>query len=308
MDPNLESDEIEDSEEDEEDDSDDWTDYSTSISSGSYDDDEYDDFWDSLLTPKFRCTCTKCAILSVIPYLKIKIPDSISKSDVYYLAQYLSKVSETKDVHFATSLKFLPELFRMIKDSMKYGLQEDLSRSFAFLECGHLPETIVLQVVEKLLDHNNEALTKGYEDHIKFEENSDEIKKILNDSYSSLDFVVNEIHDQWSLLNGGWKQWNFSGHYYQLLIENTIHFSDNILKLLELVKVFVPDYSIEAEQCKEFVRDLMRQDETLDPKEELTEFVYVLRRRNLDVVAKMLIAHVDVQDILALCKIHRLST
>merc|ERR1712112_6087 len=97
----------------------------------------------------------------------------------------------------------------------------------------------------------------------------------------------NEIHDQWSLLNGGWKQWNFSGHYYQLLIENTMHFSDNILELLELVKVFVPDYSIEAEQCKEFVRDLMRQDETLDPKEEL-------RRRNLDVVAKMLIAHVDV--------------
>ena len=143
---------------------------------------------------------------------------------------------------------------------------------------------------------------------IKFEENSDQIKKILNNSYSSLDFVVNEIHDQWSLLNGGWKQWNFSGHYYQLLIENTMHFSDNILELLELVNVFVPDYSIEAEQCKEFVRDLMRQDETLDPKEELTEFVYVLRRRNLNVVAKMLIAHVDVQDILALCKIHRLST
>ena len=119
MDPNLESDEIEDSEEDEEDDSDDWTDYSTSISSGSYDDDEYDDFWDSLLTPKFRCTCTKCAILSVIPYLKIKIPDSISKSDVYYLAQYLSKVSETKDVHPFCNITEI--LARVIQDDQRFN-------------------------------------------------------------------------------------------------------------------------------------------------------------------------------------------
>ena len=167
MDSNLESDEMEVSEEDEEDDSDDWTDYSTSISS--------DDAMTMSMTTSgtvfsllssVRCTCTKCAVLSVIPYLKIIIPDTISKSDVFYLAQYLSKVTETKDVHFAASPKFLTELFRMIKDSMKYGLQEDLSRSFAFLDCGHLPETIVLQVVEKLLDHNNEALTKGYEDQI----------------------------------------------------------------------------------------------------------------------------------------------
>ena len=93
-----------------------------------------------------------------------------------------------------------------------------------------------------------------------------------------------------------------------LLIENSRNFFHNILELPELVNVFVPDYSIEAEQCKEFVRDLMKQDETLDPKGEVTELVYALRRRNLYVVAKILIAHVDVQDILALCKIHRLST
>ena len=49
---------------------------------------------------------------------------NITKVDIYHYAKLLFKT--TAELDLSDSLRFLPKLFKKIKDKMKYKLQEDL--------------------------------------------------------------------------------------------------------------------------------------------------------------------------------------
>ena len=164
----LEEDEFEEEEANSEDDS---NNDDISLVSTDFDSDSSDEDFD-------QCTCSNCKILKDKPEFQFVKPDSddvdIFKFDVYHITNHVFNLF--KDLDLPTSLKFMPELLRKLREKMKYGLQEELGSLLHFPGHGYLPNTVQIQIVEILLQL---SLYYPDADMIYFEDNSDQIKDDL---------------------------------------------------------------------------------------------------------------------------------
>ena len=140
-----------------------------------------------------ECTCRRCVALQELREFPYVHPNERNtKYDVYHLGHFLFRLADVID--WPVSVEFFPKLIKKIKDSMKSGLQEDLMNLLYFPGHGYLPHTVVLQIVEILLES---AITAGDREFIKFEENSPEIIKALSGVYGCFEELDHEISNQW---------------------------------------------------------------------------------------------------------------
>ena len=266
------------------------------------------------------CNCRICAAFKKLKkmYLVEGENRDVTKVDIYLFTQLLFKATEELDL--AVSLKFLPKLFKKIKDQMKYKLQEDLVDLLYFPGQGYLPHTVVLQIAEILLESTFDAVTGVKDDFIKFEENSVSMKKTLRNILNHLEELDNEIFLERSDKIFS-QRFNFLNCNIEL--ECCKELPGPILMLLNEVKVLIPEFSIEAEQYEAFLaaieapylrgyvtiekRDVEKIEDQLGYKDYITCIVYALWKK-IDNVVEALLPHLMTHDIVALCKIHQLNS
>ena len=270
------------------------------------------------------CYCKLCLAFKKLGKMYVVEDDSedqtknITKVDIYHYAKLLFKATEELDL--SDSLKFLPKLFKKIKDKMKHKLQEDLAGLLYFPGKGYLPHTVVLQIAEILLESTFDAVTGVKDDFIKFEENSVSMKKTLRNILNHLEELDNEIFLKRSDKIFS-QRFNFLNCNIEL--ECCKELPGPILMLLNEVKVLIPEFSIEAEQYEAFLaaieapylrgyvtiekRDVEKIEEQLGYKDYITCIVYALWKK-IDNVVEALLPHLMTHDIVALCKIHQLNS
>jgi len=256
-----------------------------SIDSSDFDSDTSDDDF-------VQCTCYNCKILrdqEKFQYVYVSENDTVFKFDVYHISNHLFNVF--KAMELPTSLKFAPMLLRKLKEKMKYGLQEELGRLLNFPGHGYLPNTVQIQIVELLLES---SLSSKDRNIIEFEDDPEHIREALDDVYHLMESISGQLVDLSS--RSFFRQWNPSGYCY--FSSHLIHYFQ---ALIGRAQVLI-DFSIEVDHCRAFVRETMKIDTSLDPKEDITELVYALRN-DMDFYAEILIPNVTVKDILAMCKI-----
>lgn len=260
------------------------------------------------------CTCRRCLVKKELRDYPYVYPDNRNtKFDVYHFGHFLFKLANVVDL--PVSMKFFPKLIKKIKDKMKFGLQETLMKLLYFPGHGHLPHTVVLQIVEILLES---AIAAGDREFVKFEENSPDLIKALSGAYGCFEETHDAISAQWPPYFASLK---LPGEC-AVIIKLNRWIAGNILFLLDYVKVLVPEFSFEEGQYEKFVADINVQTirkhvrgvmrcnkkQTLGPKERqnLTSYIYALRR-TYDHTADILTPHVKMKDIVTMCKIYKSS-
>ena len=236
-----------------------------------------------------------------------------SKFIVFHYAHYLFKVTDIIDLPVA--IEFFPKLFRKIKEIMKFSLQEDLVGLLYFPGHGYLPHTVVLQIVEIMLDS---SIADRDMDIMKFEENPPFIRHTLSEIYGNLDeFFQFAISANWPPY---WPQLKLKPGLCEVKIKCNTYVAIQILFLLDDLKVIKPDFSLEEEQYRRFIGEFkvdqfrerlesimnnnLHRTLGLKEKENLTTYVYALRM-TYDNVADILTPHVEIQDIVTMCKIFK---
>ena len=211
---------------------------------------------------------------------------------------------------------------KKIKDKMKYKLQEDLAGLLYFPGQGYLPQTVVLQIVEILLESSFNAGTGARMYLIQFEVNSVPMKKCLLNIYDNFEELDNEIFYERS--NSIFIQrYNFRN--CNVTLECCRELPGPILLLINEVKALHPELSQELYQCEGFLGDIdvpylrdyidrmqdasdvVKLKEQFGSMENITSFVYVLWKK-IDSMVEALSSHVRIEDIVAMCKIYKLSS
>ena len=272
------------------------------------------------------CYCKLCLAFKKLGKMYVVEDDSedqtknITKVDIYHYAKLLFKATEELDL--SDSLKFLPKLFQKIMDKMKYKLQGDLAGLLYFPGKGYLPQTVVLQIVEILLESSFNAGTGARMYLIQFEVNSVPMKKCLLNIYHNFEELDNEIFYERS--NRIFIQrYNFRN--CNVTLECCRELPGPILLLINEVKALHPELSQALYQYEGFLEeidvpylrdyidrmqdasDVEKLKEQFGSMENITSFVYVLWKK-IDCMVEALSSHVRIEDIVAMCKIYKLSS